>query len=53
MLEVKGFKVRRIGDMAGCYVVVGINGKGEEGEFFSTPSRWVKWAAVYAEPPRG
>jgi hypothetical protein len=37
MLEVKGFKVRRIGDMAGCYVVVGINGKGEEGEFFFHP----------------
>ena len=37
MLELKGFKVRRIGDMAGCYVVVGTNAKGEEGEFFSTP----------------
>lgn len=37
MLEVKGYKVRRIGDMAGCYVVVGTNDKGEEGEFFFHP----------------
>ena len=37
MLEVKGFKVRRIGDMAGCYVVVGTNEKGEDGEFFFHP----------------
>ena len=37
MLELKGFKVRRIGDMAGCYVVVGTNAKGEEGEFFFHP----------------
>jgi len=37
MLALKGFKVRRIGDMAGCYVVVGTNAKGEEGEFFFHP----------------
>jgi hypothetical protein len=29
--------VRRIGDMAGCYVVVGTNEKGEDGEFFFHP----------------
>jgi len=37
MLELKGFKVRRIGDMAGCYVVVGTNEKGQDGEFFFHP----------------
>ncbi len=37
LLETKGYKVRRIGDMAGCYVVVGTNEKGEEGEFFFHP----------------
>lgn len=37
MLALKGFKVRRIGDMAGCYVVVGTNEKGEDGEFFFHP----------------
>jgi len=37
MLETKGYKVRRIGDMAGCYVVVGTNEKGEDGEFFFHP----------------
>lgn len=37
MLETKGYQVRRIGDMAGCYVVVGTNDKGEDGEFFFHP----------------
>jgi hypothetical protein len=37
LLETKGYKVRRIGDMAGCYVVVGTNEKGEDGEFFFHP----------------
>lgn len=37
MLALKGFKVRRIGDLAGCYVVVGTNEKGEDGEFFFHP----------------
>jgi hypothetical protein len=37
LLETKGYKVRRIGDMAGCYVVVGTNDKGEDGEFFFHP----------------
>jgi hypothetical protein len=37
LLETKGYQVRRIGDMAGCYVVVGTNEKGEDGEFFFHP----------------
>ena len=37
MLETKGYKVRRIGDMGGCYVVVGTNDKGEDGEFYFHP----------------
>ena len=37
LLETKGYNVRRIGDMAGCYVVVGTNEKGEDGEFFFHP----------------
>ena len=37
LLETKGYKVCRIGDMAGCYVVVGTNEKGEDGEFFFHP----------------
>ena len=36
LLDTKGYKVRRIGDMAGCYVVVGTNEKARRVSFFST-----------------
>ena len=36
LLETKGYKVRRIGDMAGCYVVVGTNEKARTASSFST-----------------